>query len=391
MRRSIIDQWELEVLPYPIYDPRSPCIPYGGANPSSYRWKNGGITYVFGVQEAQSMLGARFDAGYVCQAEQLTLKDWEFLSHRCGRAANWLDENGEPIGQIWADANPDASQHWIRKRIDDGIMESFTVGFKDNITFFQNGEWTNHGLNRTALLKNTISGISYRRLILGEWTSAEGAVFPEFNEEDHVINTLPEDILHWSIYQGIDYGHSASTSCVWIAHNQVTDEMIAFKEWSKTNTLIEDHITAIKRHSIGMDISLRVCDHDAQMNHQLDAAGLGTENAQKDAGSVLRGLDLMRLRLRNKTLKFYKHMLIEPDYLTAERNLPKDAIEEMGLYVHKPIEKHIGDSTKDDIPMTGQSDHRIDAIRYVIDKVDRSAPLEIKTSIATINRDNWTR
>ena len=389
MRKSILDQFELEILPYPVYDPRSPCIPHGGKNPSSYHWKNGGITYIFGVQEAQSMLGARFDVGYVCQAEQLTLPDWEFLSHRTGRAGNLTDKNGDPYGQIWADANPDVSRHWLPQRIREGKITEFKTSFKDNIMFYRDGDWTTHGKNRTAHLKSTITGIRYRRLILGEWIAAEGSIFPEFDENIHIVETLPDWINDAVIYQGIDYGHSSVFTCVWVAHNLATDEMIAFKEWSYSGRLIEDHISAIKKGNRGMDISLRVSDHDSQMNHQLEVAGLGTENADKDPGSILRGLDLMRIRLRNGTLKFFKGMLIEEDPVITERNDPRDAIEEMILYRHKPLEKHIGDSKVDDLPDKGQSDHRIDAIRYIIDKVDTFAPLEIETTTAEINT-GWT-
>ena len=344
---------------------------------------------MFGMVEAKSLLGARFDAGYVCQAEQLTLEDWEFLSHRTGRAANWLDENGEPIGQIWGCANPDVSQHWIPARISEGKLTSFSVGFQDNIMFYRDGEWTNHGKNRVKHLQETITGIRYRRLVLGEWCNAEGIVFPEFDEDVHVIDQLPAGIENWQIYQGIDYGHSAPLVVGWFAHNEETDELIGFKEWRYTNTLIEDHIAAIHRHSTGMEISLRVSDHDSQMNHQLAANGIPSQNADKTPGSILRGLDLIRLRLRNGTLKFYRHMLIERDPVLEDRNAPKDGIAELGLYRHKPIENHVGDSSKDDIPMKGQSDHYIDLLRYILDVIDTARPLEIKSSIANINLDHW--
>ena len=391
MRKSIIDQWEFEVLPYPLHDPRSPCRPYGGYNPSAYIWKNGGVTYILGMQEAQSLLGARFDGGYVCQAEQLTLADWEFLSHRTGRAGNWRDINGDPFGQCWGDANPDVSQHWIPGRIAEGKLTGFNAGFKDNIMFYRNNQWTSHGKNRVKHLEETITGIRFRRLILGEWCNSEGIVFPEFDHAVHVIDELPIGIENWQIYQGIDYGHSAPLVCAWIAHDTSTDQMIVFKEWRYTNTLIEDHIKNIQEHTKGLSIRMRVSDHDSQMNHQLTNAGLETEPASKEKGSILRGLDFIRIRLRNKTLKFYKHMLIEEDPVITERNDPRDGIAEFGLYRHKPIEKHIGDSAKDDIPMPGQSDHFIDCVRYVIDKVDREIPLSLPISSANFNIDNWHR
>ena len=391
MRKSILDQWELEVLPYPVTDPRSPCEPYGGQNPSSYIWKNGGVTYCFGMQEARSLLGARFDAGFVCQSEQLTLPDWEFLSHRCGRAGNWLDINGNPYGQIWGDCNPDAEGHWIPKRHAAGKLDLFEATFQDNIMFFQDGQWTPHGQARVAHLKETITGPRALRLIEGKWTSTEGAIFPEFNRDEHVIDYLPNWLLDYVVYQGIDYGHSDPTVCLWVAHNTDTDEMVCFKEWRMSNARIEEHIEAIYENSEDMDITLRVADHDAQMNHQLEYAGLGTENAQKEKGSVLRGLDLIRLRLRRGTLKFYEGMSIEDDPLIVERDDPLDTITEFGLYKHKSRDKHVGDSTVDDLPAKGQSDHGIDALRYIIDIVDTQEVGYVEGGIAEMDLGSWRK
>ena len=389
MRKSVLDQWEHEVLPYAVHDPRSPCKPYGGNNPSQYDWKNGGITYCFGMQEAKALLGARFDVGFICQMEQLTLEDFEFLSHRTGRAGNWRDSAGNPRGQVWADANPDVSQHWIPKRVREGKLTYFKTGFEDNIMFFRDGAYTAHGSRRVAHLKETITGIRRKRLIEAEWSNAEGVIFPEFDEEIHVIDKLPDDILNWRLYQGIDYGHSAPLVVVWIAHHRETDEMIVFREWRHSNTLIEDHIDMIHTYSKGMEIDLRICDHDSQMNHQLDAAGLGTDAADKTDGSILRGLDLIRSRLRKRTLKFYSKMAIKDDPILIDRNAPLNAITEFSLYRHKPIEKQTGDSTKDDLPMLGQSDHAIDAIRYVIDQVDTDIPLGFDVHVAEIDFKNW--
>lgn len=386
MRKSIIDQFENEVLPFPVNDPRSPCKPYGGHNPSEYLWANGGVTYIFGILEAKSMLGAQFDAGFVCQAEQLTQEEWEFLSHRCGRAGNWIVD-GVRKGQIWADANPDVAHHWIPKRVEEGTMTMFNVGFQDNILFYRGGKWTDYGKERVAYLKKTVTGIRYRRLIEGEWCNAEGLVFPEFDERIHVIDELPEDIMEWDFYIGIDYGHNSPFVCAWLAHNVETDVLIAMKEWRYSNTLIEDHIAKIKQHSVGMDVVLRVSDHDSQMNHQLEAAGIPTENADK---SILKGLDLMRIRIRDKRLLIYRHALIERDPLLEERNAPRDAIEELRNYRHKPLEKQIGDSAKDDIPIKGD-DHWIDPARYVITAIDDNTPLHISTEVAQIDIANWQR
>lgn len=215
-------------------------------------------------------------------------------------------------------------------------------------------------------------------------------MFPEFDPAVHVIDTLPADIESWDFYLGIDYGHSAPLVACWFAYNPATDVIISMQEWRYTETLIEDHITAIKMYSGVRRIVLRVSDHDSQMNHQLEAGSLPTEPADKGPGSILRGLDLIRLRLRDRRLLLYKHQLIERDPILEERQAVRDGIEEMQGYRHKPIEKHVGDSTKDDIPIKGD-DHWIDVCRYVLDKIDTSVTLEIPTTVVTPDVSAWER
>ena len=61
MRKSVLDQWEKEVLPYQPGHPLCPCRAYGGSQPQAYYWNNGGVTYIFGIEEARAMLGSQFD------------------------------------------------------------------------------------------------------------------------------------------------------------------------------------------------------------------------------------------------------------------------------------------------------------------------------------------
>ena len=385
MRKSVLDQFENEVLPYPPDHPNSPCTVSGARSPYEYHWKNGGLTYIFGMQEKANMLGSQFDCGYVCQAEQLDQSDWEFLSHRCSRAGNWIID-GERFGQIWGDANPDVAHHWIPNR---KALKHFKVTFKDNILFYKDKQWTQWGKNRTALLKKTMTGVRYRRLILGEWCSSEGLVFPEFDDKIHVIDRLPDDIETWQFIIGIDYGHTSPFVACWFAYNPETDILISLQEWRYTTTVIEDHIQVIKKYSTGRNIISRISDHDSQMNHQLQHGGIPTEPADKGGGSILRGLDLMRIRLRNGKLFLYRHQLIERDPVLEDRQAVRDGIEEMQGYRHKPLEKHKGDSSKDDIPIK-ENDHWIDVCRYVVDRLDSRIELSIPTTIAKPDRSKWS-
>ena len=392
MRKSVLDQFENEVLPYNPQHPSSPCKVYGGNEPREYHWHNGGKTHIFGIDKPEALLGSLFDAGYVCQAEQLSLQEWEMLSHRCGRAGNWILD-GKRFGQLWADCNPDVASHWILKREAQGKLKMFQVSFKDNIIFFQDDDWTELGTQRKSLLERTMTGTNHRRMILGEWCSSEGLVFPEFDPQVHIINELPEWVYNdpktlW--YLGVDYGHSSAFVACWFAYNRQTDVLISVLEWRKAETLIRDHIAKIKEVSKDKHIANRISDHDSQMNHELSAAGIPTEPANKGAGSILRGLDLMRIRLRDKKLLLYKDQLIERDPLLEQRHAVRDGIEEIQNYRHKEEKKHVGDSTKDDVPIKGD-DHWIDVARYVIDFLDNNTRLMVEPRIASANQSKWRR
>ena len=132
----------------------------------------------------------------------MTLKEWEFLAHRCGRAGN-IHVDGERWGQIYGDANPDVAHHWIPTRAKEGKLKLYNATFKDNIIFHRDGEWTSFGKKRTAHLDSMMTGIRHRRLIRGEWCSAEGLVFPEFDPNVHVIDYLPPNIEELPYYIGM--------------------------------------------------------------------------------------------------------------------------------------------------------------------------------------------
>jgi len=52
---------------------------YGGETPSKYIYPNGSCVWVGGMDNPDAILSAERDTIYVCQAEELSLKDWETL------------------------------------------------------------------------------------------------------------------------------------------------------------------------------------------------------------------------------------------------------------------------------------------------------------------------
>ena len=371
MRASVLDQWEKEVLPYDMGDARSPCTVYGGENPLHYDWKNGGRTYIFGLLNPDKYKGMKFDIGYVSQAEESTQDEWEFLAHRItGHAGNWKLK-GRRLHQLYADCNPDSSIHFLRDR---KRVKVVTTTLDDNILHYRGGQRTQFGEQVDAHLRDTLTGIRYRRLYLGEWCSAEGAVFTEFDEARHVIDRLPADILSWKHYRGIDHGHVSPYVCVWVAHNEITDQMILYKEDRRCGLVVPDRAERILRYSQGIDVAVTWADHEALENEELKTSGVWVELADKR--DLLKRLDIIRIRLKKGTLKFYRHALIDRCPVLEENQGTRDTILEMSRYRHKPLDKHVGNSLIDDVPIKAD-DHGIDPLGYIIKGIDGHRPLEV--------------
>lgn len=104
-----------------------------------------------------------------------------------------------PGAKLFGTTNPDGPQHWLRQkyllRAGELNLRSWHFTLDDN-----------PGLDPQYVrdLKAEYVGLWHRRMILGEWCLAEGAVFDMFDPGRHVVDTLPP-IVRW-IAAGIDYG-----------------------------------------------------------------------------------------------------------------------------------------------------------------------------------------
>lgn len=61
-------------------------------------------------------------------------------------------------------------------------------------------------------LRNELTGVWHKRLILGLWCAAEGAIYDMLDPAVHVVDKLPDMVGYWV---GCDYG-TASVTCFWL-------------------------------------------------------------------------------------------------------------------------------------------------------------------------------
>lgn len=107
-----------------------------------------------------------------------------------------------PGARIIADTNPDHPEHWLLKdyikSTAAGIM-NFHFCLDDN-TFLDERYIKN-------IKESTPKGMFYDRGINGAWVSGEGVVYPDFDQNVHVITPLQaKQIIFDRVFCGVDWG-----------------------------------------------------------------------------------------------------------------------------------------------------------------------------------------
>ena len=106
-----------------------------------------------------------------------------------------------PGARLLLTTNPDGPGHWLRKefiqRASELDLAHFHFTLDDNPSLAP---------EYVAAIKAEFTGLWFKRMVLGQWVSAEGAVYDMWNPDRHVIDVLPP-IWRW-ICTAVDYGTS---------------------------------------------------------------------------------------------------------------------------------------------------------------------------------------
>lgn len=155
-----------------------------------YRYPNGSVIVLAGLDEPTRLLSTEFDLIYVMQADEVEEGDWELLTTRVtGRGATM------PYTRLIADMNPTDPQFHLYRREAAGKVTFFQVRHADNPTITP---------ERLAPLE-ALTGYRRRRLYLGERVAAEGQYFEDWNPAVHTVDpfVIP---AHWTRWTSTDYG-----------------------------------------------------------------------------------------------------------------------------------------------------------------------------------------
>ncbi len=367
---------------------------YGGSReePAQYRYANGSTIVLGGMDKASKIMSTEYDVIFVQEATELTLDDWESLTTR-------LRNGVVSFQQIIGDANPAEDTHWLKKRCDADNTRILHSRHEDNpILYDDDGELTKVGADYISKL-DALTGVRKRRLRHGEWSSAEGVVYEEWDSAVHLVDPfpVPDD---WPRYWAVDFGFTNPFVCQWWAEDP-DGRLYLYREWYRTQGLVSEHVTAILKavtpddsewtetrlHSKWMPFvpsilerslfkskwsepkpRAIICDHDAEGRAQLvHLLGIGTVSAKK---AVSDGIQAVKARLKvaddgKPRLYVMRDALIERDPLLVEATKPTCFAEEIGAYVW---DQRPGKPPKEE-PIK-KDDHSMDCARYMVAHLD---------------------
>ena len=290
------------------------------------------------------------------EANALTEDDHnELLARLRGKAASWQ--------QIIYSTNPDAPSHWIKQRLMDGGQAA---------VYYSQAADNWHNPAGYVKILASLTGVLHRRLAEGKWVQAEGAVYDEFSDSIHVIESFPIP-PEWRRLRAIDFGYTNPFVCQWWALDG-DGRLYLYREIYHTRRTVRVHSQHILALEEGELIEGTISDHDAEDRATLDENGIGSTPAIKDITS---GIQLVKERLKlaedgRPRLFVFRDALVEADISLEDAKRPISTAQEFAIYAWpkgmdgKPIKE---------VPIKDH-DHGMDALRYLVMHVDRnSGPL----------------
>jgi PBSX family phage terminase large subunit len=332
---------------------------FGGSavKPPAYEYANRSKVLIGGLDNANKVLSTEYDLIAVVQAEELTQHDWETLTTR-------LRHNIAPFQQIIADCNPDAPNHWLKRRADNGELDMYHSRHQNNPFYWDEeaGDWTEAGRIYIDRLER-LTGVRYHRLRHGEWVAAEGMIYEEWNSAENVRDPIPLP-GDWPRFWVIDFGYARSPMVVqqWADSGDV---QYCYREWIATGTLVEDMARKIMA-TVAPDgkwaeprPSAVICDHDAEGRGTFERhTGLYTVAADK---KVKEGIEAMATRVRDRRFRVFSTAVVERPHDMVEELRPIGLAEEVGGYVW--------DANKEQPVKI--NDHSMDCARYLAAHLER--------------------
>lgn len=372
LSESFLKTWEQDVIPQGSQILEGPLR----AHRQSYKLEvNGAEMAVGGLDNPTRLYSTDWDIIYVQECTELTEDEWERLRRGL---RNWK----MPIQMLLGDCNPESSRHWLYRRFLDKRTERLDSKHQDNPKWFSTKEknWTPEGM---AYLQNLsrLTGVRKRRLLFGEWVSAEGAVWEEWDDTRHIMQKPPGDFMQvlgirW-VFGSMDWGYTAAGVLqIWAVDQE--NRMYLIREVYKQGQQLEWWADRVVKAWMEYKLQAIVADPSRPdaiklVNDRLNDAGAprlvrAANNRRTTIGGDLGGLDMVRQKLRIQPdgrpgLMMFADALDYRDNDLHEKGLPCSTSEEIPSYVYASVGEGKLDKERTDPDC---ADHGCDSMRYAV-------------------------
>lgn len=423
-RTSLSESW-MRTFENKVLGPDHHCLKNDvqPKNRTEYQYDNGSLVVLGGMDQPERLFSTEYDIAVVNEANELTEAEWESL-HRAlrnnmiphphgkhpdeywvvsgrnaavdvGRLRQDVEDgkfleydnqypDGTPIflAQLLGDCNPDAEFHWLNQRclkVPPGMSEPRTrricTRHEDNPTL------TKQYLDR---LKNNLQGVRRERLYYGRWCTAEGAVWPNFRVDKHVVHGELErgDDGVWRLYvvgrdgpvelrwfaAGVDWGfRDAGSLLVFGMDHDRTPYCVAEVHFTEKDKNWWADVAEELRQKF--DIQRFICDSAEPDSVDLFNRRMGASGGHHIAVPVQKkrlgfeaSASVVRERFDKDALFFWSGRLeYGEDTLLKDAGKPANVVEEIPSFVYREFKE--GHRIKEEAD-PGCSDHGCDALRY---------------------------
>ncbi len=342
-----------------------------GRKPPAYMYPNGSVILVGGMDQPGKFLSMDLDRVLIDEANQVSVTAFETLMTRMrGTAATY--------NQIVLATNPDNPSHWIKERADAGELPMLTSIHMDNPYLYdRNGVPTESGAAYLDVLRS-LTGVRRARYYEGRWLAAEGTVWDGWNEAVHLVDPfpVPDDWRSvWSWDQGFQ---NPQVFQRWVIDHD--GRAYLTHEMSRRQRLVEDFADDIMELMVvngWRPPEAFVADHDSGDRATMERhIGIPTLAARK---VVSPGVQAVAQRLVVQAdglprLMVFRDALIRNDPLATADKRPRGWAAEIGGYVWA-VERG-ADGIPKEVPKK-ESDHSMDAGRYLVMYLDGAPPAKI--------------
>jgi phage terminase large subunit len=322
-----------------------------------FEYANGSILAYGGMKDDDQREQVRgvgqsggLDICWLEEATQFTEDDYNEITARMrGNAASWR--------QLILTTNPANPSHWIYKRLIQGGEAKI---------FYSHAADNPHNPSDYLASLDRLTGVLRDRLRDGKWVQAEGAVYPLYDPQIHLLDPF-EIPARWRRIRSIDFGYTNPFVCQWWALDD-DDRMYLYREIYMTQRTVAEHAPLILKLSANERIEQTICDHDAEDRATLVQCGIPNVAAMKD---VTRGIQTVTERLKiagdgKPRIFFLRGALVETDTQLVAAHKPTSTIEELDGYVWQPVREN-KEAKEEPLKL---NDHGCDAMRYAVMGMD---------------------